>query len=547
MISQLIISNFAIIKDAELVLSDGLNVLTGETGAGKSLIIDSLNLVTGERGNRDLIRAGEKSARVEAVFSLPDGLLPEELGEEILLSRELFADGRNVCRINGRAATLAQLREVGSYIINIHGQQDNQNLLKQSSHMDFVDKYAGEELLGKLETYREIYSEQKRVKKEIETLEKDDGEKLKRLDTLRYWAEEIEMAQLVPGEDEELASRRDVLENAEKLEIAVNGAYDKLYGEDNSARDLLSVAAQLLQTAAGFDHTLEEAVEAVYDALYKAEDVAHGLASYRLNISGDAAELDEALDRIDLINKLKTKFGGSIDDINNYGKEREEEILAIETSDERLSELKGQFTRLSKDLEDAAADLHNVRAGVCAEIEKRVMDELSGLDMKNVVFKIDIAKCDYTQNGADHVEFMISTSPAEPVKPMVKIASGGEMSRICLALKTVLANADTVPTLIFDEIDTGVSGRAAIRIGERLRFLGRGKQVICITHLPQIAAMAQHHYLVEKELSEGAVTASVLELDGAGRINEVARIIGGDRVSDKTLQTAEEMINDFVE
>lgn len=547
MLSQLIISNIAVISKCDIMLSGGFNVLTGETGAGKSLIIDSLNLVTGERGSREKIRHGEKKAKVEALFLLSDAekqLIESEVGffegNEFVISREIFDDGRNVCKINGEMATVAGLKNIGHMLLNIHGQNDGQKLLSKSNHIEFVDSFA--ENGGLLAEYKNIYAKIKEAEKELESLKCDESEKLRKMDSIRFWLDEIDGADLVDGEEEELSAKLKIIKNAEKIKMSVMGAYDALYGGEVNACALLSGAANLLSDAAGCDEEISKKMDELSEILYRAEDIARDISSYGSGLEFDEGELAAAEERLYIISKLKTKYGNSIGEILSYADKLREELRAIEFSGEREAELLKEMEKLRSELSKCADALSAKRNSAAEKIERGVNEELKFLDMEKVKFGIVINKTDFTQNGTDSIEFMVSTNPAEDMKPLVNIASGGEMSRICLAIKTVLSDADGVGTLIFDEIDTGVSGRAAGKIGEKLLSLGDKKQVICITHLPQIAALGQSHYLIEKSFEDDSFKTNVHILDREERILEVARIISGDNIGESAKKAAEEMI-----
>ena len=544
MLSQLIISNIAVIEHCEVNMDGEFNVLTGETGAGKSLIIDSLNMVLGERGNRELIRHTAKKAKVEALFYLDgDALkgvseLVDDIREgELVLSRELYDDGRNVCKINGSLVTVATLREVGAQIVNIHGQHDGQKLLMQVNHIDYIDKFAKNDDI--LAEYENLYKEKRRLEKQLSEITTGEFERKQRLELLRYWVNEISDAALTAGEDEELSERRDKMRNFEKLRNCVSNAYDALYAGEGAVYEGLSGASASVDTASGYDKDLKPLAEELKDALYKIEDVSRELSSYSDSLEFDPYELEEITDRLDLIFRLKSKYGQTIEEILEHQEKCEREISLLENSEESAETIKIKLGEIDVNIKKTAAKLTESRKIAAEKMCKSVCRELAELDMEKVRFAVDISETDYSPNGRDRVEFTVSTNPAEPMKPLQKIASGGEMSRICLALKTVLSDADTVPTLVFDEIDTGVSGRAAQKIGEKMRKLGKKKQVIAITHLPQIAALGDKHYLIGKN----DFSTSVTLLDRESRITEVARIISGEQITLAAKKAAEEMLD----
>lgn len=550
MLSQLIISNIAVISKCEMTLSGGFNVLTGETGAGKSLIIDSINLVLGERGNRELIRHGEKKAKVEALFYLTDEekeMLQNEVGEfdgnDFLISREIFEDGRNVCKVNGEMATVARLRDIARHLVNIHGQNDGQKLLMKSGHIDYVDKFAeNDELISE---YKSLYGECAKIRKELEGLQNDEGEKLRRLDSVRFWLQEIESAELYEGEDEELSEKHKIIKNAEKLRMSVSTANDLIYSGEQNAYSYISGAVRSLTEAASYDSGLSEKLDELSEVLYRLEDIGRELSYYGNDMDFDMGEILAIEERLHLLQKLKSKYGNTIEEILKYADTLREEVETIEFSGEREKELRAQLSEKEALMQGVADTLSEKRKDAAEKITLGVMEELKFLDMEKVTFGIKVEKGEMGTSGQDKVEFLVSTNPAEPLKALTSVASGGEMSRICLAIKTVLAGADEVGTLIFDEIDTGVSGKAAGKIASKLRTLGETGQVICITHLPQIASKAQSHYLIEKNFEGNTFSTDVKLLGDAERVLEVARIISGDDISESAKKAAEEMIKNI--
>ncbi len=539
MLCRLAISNIAVIDKAEITLGEGFTVLTGETGAGKSLIIDAITMVLGGRTPRDIIRAGEKCAVAEAAFFCKHPMADET--DMLILRRELYQDGRNLCSINGKMVTVAGLREVGDTLLALHGQHDTEKLMHKASHLPLLDAFAKSE--DERESYRESYGERKRLLAEIEALESDDGEKLKRLDMLSFWIDEIEAAAPVEGEDEALEEKREYLRHSEKIRTAAMQGYNALCGEEGSARDYLSAAAKALDGASGFDPRLSAAAESIRDALYQAEETA-GVLMDISEEETDGQALEETESRLDVLNKLKSKYGGTISGVLAYLEEAKTERAQIETADERLALCRESLAKAEKKLEKAAEALSKKRQKAAKVLSEQVEQELAALDMAKVRFSVHTEKKEYGETGADSVEFFISTNPAEDLKPLSKIASGGELSRICLALQTVLAEgADFVPgTMIFDEIDTGISGRAAGKTGEKLRALAKKRQILCVTHLPQIAAKADAHFKIDKNETGKHFSTTVTPLAREGRAMEIARMISGDNVTEKTLETAEEML-----
>lgn len=539
MLCRLAIQNIAVIDKAEITLSEGFTVLTGETGAGKSLVMDAITMVLGGRTARDIIRAGEKRALCEAAFFCKHPLA-DETGM-LILRRELYRDGRNLCSINGEMVTVAALREAGESLLSVHGQHDTEKLMHKSQHLSYVDSFARTE--KELAAYAALYHEKKEILSEIAALMEDDGEKLKRLDMLRFWIDEIENAALCEGEEEILEEKRDILRHSEDIRLAAMKAYAALNGEDISARDLLSTAARALDAASGHDPRLMKAAETLRDALYEVEETAGTL----LDISEEETDrnaLDQAEERLDLIRKLKNKYGNSISEILQYAEEAKKEREKIETADETLVQLRARLTKVEEELLSAAAVLTEKRRKAGKTIAKKAEEELAALDMEKVRFSVEISPKGYGETGADSVEFFISTNPAEGLKPLTKIASGGELSRLCLALQTVLAEgaAEAPDVMIFDEIDTGISGRAAQKTGAKLRALAKKRQVLCVTHLPQIAARADAQFKIEKTMAGEGFSTAVTLLSKEERIREIARMISGDLVTEKTLETAEEML-----
>lgn len=547
MLTELVISNVAVISHAEIMLYDGFNVFTGETGAGKSLIIDSINMLLGERGQKELIRFGEKKAGAEALFTVSDEVkkLAEEIigefvGNEITISRELYEDGRNVCRINGALSTVSGLKQIAPLLINIHGQHDGQKLLDRSSHIVYIDSLAKNREL--LEEYREAFEKRKKLASELQELRDSKSESLKKLDLLKFWVEEIDAADLKPGEEEELTARRDIMRNSETLRSGAAEAYSALYGGENTAYELLSSAAARLGDCVLFDNALEGISSELSEALYGVEDAARELSSYLEGLDFDPAELAETEERLDLIRKLLTKYGSTVEEVLKYADDAREEIDKIEFSDVHEQKLEEDIKKANEKVYKLAGKISDRRKKAAEKLCAGVLKTLKELDMGNVRFEAKCEKTELTATGADKIEFLVATSSSQPLKPLQNIASGGEMSRICLAIKTVLSDADKVPTLIFDEIDTGVSGRAAQKIGDKMKSLGKEKQVISITHLPQIAAAAKHHYLIEKKLRGKDFETNVKLLGRDGRTEEIARIISGDSITDSARAAADEML-----
>jgi len=551
MLMKLHIKNIAVIDEVDVEFQKGFNVLTGETGAGKSIIIDSINMVLGERTSRDLIRSGEQKAVVEALFEIDSievinaicELGVEALSGEVLIYRDLNTDGKGNCRINGQMVTAGMIKEIAKLIINIHGQQDNQALLIPSKHTDFLDSYAG--IMPLRQQYKNIYDITGQIKNEIESFSLNEQEKERKIDLLQFQIDEIYSTQLKIGEEEQLVERKIFLNSASKISEVLESSRNVLYdgsGENSSVHDLLSKVVRDYSEIAGFDEKLQGFYSRLETICIDLDDVIYQIRDYADNIEFTSNELDSIEARLDSIYKLKRKYGGSISEILAYLDSIQDELEQITQSDERIHKLQKDLEQNLEKQEKIAQEIHLHRVDSAKTLEQKVMSELSDLDMNKVEFKVNIEKSGFNQNGYDNIEFLISTNIGDSLKPLSKIASGGEMSRIMLAIKSILADTDNVSTLIFDEIDTGVSGRAAQKIAEKIDKISRKKQILCITHLAQIASMAGTHFLIEKSVSDEKTKTSVLQLSLSEREDELARIIGGAKITDLTLQNAREML-----
>ncbi|MCG8502643.1 MAG: DNA repair protein RecN [Firmicutes bacterium] len=562
MLLQLHIKNVAVIDEVDISFEEGLNVLTGETGAGKSILIDAINMVLGGRISRDLIRSGEKKAVVEALYQFNTavvGDLLETLGikaeddHTLVISREITTSGRSVCRVNGCMVNLSVLKDIGCLIVNIHGQHDNQALLQWENHIDFLDKYAGKQFLALKKEYRHMFEEVSSIKGQIRKMTGDERERERKIDLLKFQLEEINQAKLQRGEEEEIDRQRLLLGNAEKLMTVTSNAYDTLYAGTQAGvavHDQLAEVLKSLGEVKQFDPKLEGYYIILEEVGYQLDELVHDLRDYRDQLEFDPDMLATLEQRMDLIYKLKRKYGSTIEEILAYRDRIQQEFEALSVSEETLKELGIRLEQYTKKLKSSAEALSRHRIEVAQNLQQKIMSELQDLDMAKTSFEVRIEKeydqsgdYKFSQVGFDKVEFLISTNPGEPLKPLVKVASGGEMSRIMLAIKTVLADTDEVNTLIFDEIDMGVSGRAAQKIAEKLSLVAYQKQVLCITHLPQIASMADHHYLIEKNVIDDKSNTNVHKLSVQHRKKELARIIGGAVMTDLTLKNAEEMIS----
>ena len=547
MLSLLHIENIAVIESADISFDQGFNVLTGETGAGKSIVIDAISAILGERAYRDMIRTGTNKASVRAVFTD----VPElswfadngvEYDPETIIQREIHLDGKNVCRVNGSLVSVSILRKLGIQLINIHGQHDSASLFDEDNHLSFLDAFGDNEVLRV--DYGEKYEAVAKLRREIDRMTMDEGEKLRRMETLKYQIAEIEKADLEAGEDEALEERRKILQNAEKLSNGMDTAVECLYGGDESdgAAGLLAQAEYALARLAKFSDSFGAMHERVADLMYQVQDVAEEVRDARDDLSYSADELEQIESRLDVIHKLRRKYGVTCEDILAYLDKAKKELDDIEFADDHLERLKKNLKKAEKAAWEAAKGLRKNRKETAVYMSERILTELAQLDMPRVQFSCEFTETDLTANGADTVAFYMSANAGEALKPMSKVASGGELARIMLAMKNVLAEKDQVNTLIFDEVDTGVSGRAAQKVAEKLRSVAAHKQVLCVTHLPQLAALANTHLLIAKSERDGRTYTSVTPLDIEGRKQELARIIGGTNITETTLKSAEEML-----
>lgn len=548
MLSLLHIENIAVIQSAEISFGQGFHVLTGETGAGKSIVIDAISAILGERAYRDMIRTGSNRAAVRAVFTeVPRFPWFEENGveydPETVIQREIYLDGRNVCRVNGSLVSVSILRKLGIQLINIHGQHDSAPLFDEDNHLSFLDAFADNESLRSV--YTEKYETVAKLRREIDRMTMDEGEKLRRMETLRYQIGEIEKAELEPGEDDRLEERRKVLQNAEKLSDGLNTATQCLYGGDDSdgAAGLLAQAEYALARLGRFTDSFQPLHERIADLMYQVQDAAEEVRDARDDLSYSADELETIEARLDTIHKLRRKYGVTCEDILDYLQKAKKELDEIEFADDRLERLKETLKKAEAEAWKAAQTLRENRKVAAKAMSQRILTELAQLDMPRVQFECTFRETELTARGADSVAFYMSANVGEALKPMSKVASGGELARIMLAMKNVLAEKDQVATLIFDEVDTGVSGRAAQKVAEKLRSVAMHKQVLCVTHLPQLAALAQTHLLISKSERDGRTFTTVTPLDLEGRKRELARIIGGSNITETTLKSAEEMLS----
>ena len=549
MLSCLQIENVAVIQKAEVHFQPGLNVLTGETGAGKSILIDSINAILGNRTSKDLVRTGASKAVIRASFAqIPDVVLDKleaagyERSAELLLSREITAEGKSSCRINGMPTTAAVLRELCGGLININGQHDSVGLLNPAHHLSILDDYAQNAKL--YQEYYVLYRSLVKVKKELDAMITDEAEKQRRIDLLSYQVQEIEEAGLTAGEEQILESRRKVLANASTIRDRVAKAHALLSGDDDTpgAVDLLGEASNAMDTAAQLDESLSGVSGTLMDLYYSAKDAAAELIDRLDAYDTNDAELDEIEQRLDLLYRLKRKYGDTVEDIIAFGQKAREELEQIQFSEQRHDQLQAEKLRLYGLAREKAEALTQTRLKAFDELNARITDTLQFLNMPGVRMTLHHARGPLASHGQDSVEFYISTNAGEAPKPLARIASGGELSRITLAIKNALADRDAVPTVIYDEIDSGVSGKAAGRIGEVLRQSAQGQQILCITHTAQIAALADCHLLIQKNVTNDRTYTEIHPLDTEGRVEALARLISGDHVTELSRANAREML-----
>ena len=549
MLSSLQIENVAVIQKANVHFEKGLNVLTGETGAGKSILIDSINAILGNRTSKDLVRTGAAKAVIRAAFeNVPPAVLDSlekagyERSEALLLSREITAEGKSTCRINGMPATAAILRELCGGLININGQHDSVGLLNPAHHESILDAYAQNRT--EYQEYYTVYRELVKIKRELDAQITDESEKQRRIDLLSYQVQEIEDAALTAGEEQTLESRRKVLSNASTIRDRIAQCYALLSGDDETpgAVDLLGEASNAVDAAAQLDGELSTSAGQLLDLYYNAKDAAADLIGRLDAYETNDAELDEIEQRIDLIYKLKRKYGDTVEDIIAFGQKAREELELIQSSQERVEHLQAEQHRLYVLAREKAETLTQTRLKAFEELNKRISGTLDFLNMPGVRMTLHHARGPLASHGQDSIEFYISTNPGDAPKPLAKIASGGELSRITLAIKNAMADKDAVPTVIYDEIDSGVSGKAASRIGEVLRQSAEGHQILCITHTAQIAALADCHLLIQKNIANERTYTEIHPLDEDGRVDALAHLISGDHVTELSRANAREML-----
>lgn len=553
MILELYMKNCALVEELRLTIDENLNILTGETGSGKSIIIDALGLCLGEKYDRSFLRKGSEKGIVEAIFSSESQHLKDvlekydiELDEDNLLviTRVIYNDGKSVARVNGRTLKLSVLKEIATTLIDVHGQHQNQALFNKETHLQFLDLFGESDLQDLKLDYKDMYKEYTRVKNALNVLteNKDDMQIQREIDLLKFQINEIESANLSKDEYEELLKQRDVFRNSEKIYSNLNLSYQNLYEGSVNAVDLIGSASKELSSIAEYDKVLSEYNENVERIMYELQDISREIRNYKESIDFEPYELEQIEIRIDEINNLKRKYGNTIEEIFEYYDKTKNRLDEILNRDEKVEELKREILRIEKVLNDKAEKLTQARQKVAYSLEEILLIELKSLNMKNVVFKVNFEESNFTLEGKDDIEFMISFNLGEDIKPIYKVASGGEMSRFMLAFKTILADIDQIDTLVFDEIDTGISGIAAQIVGEKLSQIAKKKQIICITHLPQIAANADTHYCIEKNTSNDRTFTNIRRLDRDQKRDEIARLIAGSNITEKTIEHASEII-----
>lgn len=553
MILELYMKNCALVEELRLQIDKNLNILTGETGSGKSIIIDALGLCLGEKYDRTFLRKDSDKGIVEALFFVENLKLKELLNENgfdieenlLLISREMHSDGKSIPRINNRVCRVSLLKEISSFLIDIHSQHQNQVLFNKDKHLEFLDLFGDKEIKNLKLDYQNIYKEYKNLIKELNNLtnNKDEFEIEREIDLIKFQLDEIDNANLDKDEFDELLKKREVYRNSEKIYSNLNLAYQILSNEDINAIDLIGNSVKELGSVSKYDENLEAYQNDLERIMYELQDISREIGNYKDNISFDPYEFQNIENRVDEINNLRRKYGDNIEDIFNYYDKINQKLEDILGKDEKIEFLKSEITKKEKILKNKASKLSLKRKEVSEDLESKLSEELHSLNMKNTVFKVNFEEIDFTKEGIDNVEFLISFNLGEDLKPIYKVASGGEMSRFMLSFKSILSDIDGIDTLVFDEIDSGISGIAAEIVGDKLKEISSKKQILCITHLPQIATKGDTHYLIEKHSDEKRTYTNIKKLDEKQRINEIARLIGGSSITDKTLEHAKEILS----
>ena len=536
MINTLHIENIGIIDDLSIELGEGFNVLTGETGAGKTLIIDSLQILAGGRFSKEMIRTGEPSSFVELSLFLPGRGFEDDT---VIISRETNLSGKNICKINGRLATVSELREFMKNVIDIHGQNDNQTILDKETHIEYVDRFAGDKLLSLHKEYEELYEKRNEIKQELKRNYGDEKEKQRKVALLKYQINEIDIAKLQPNEEEELNGKRKIILNSELIAENVKSAD---YNINETALEAVNTAVRSLEKISNLDEKYSKVLQELETVYYELEEAARDISSLNEDNNFDEEERNQIEERLDLIFSLKRKYGNSIEEILEYGDKIKQELYEIENLEEYTNKLKKDIKNIEEKMYDLADKMYKIRCDVAKKLDDKITAELIDLEMKNAKFHVNIKKTEeFNKNGLDKIEFLIATNFGDTFKPLIKIASGGEMARIMLGIKKVLADVDRVPVLVFDEIDTGISGVAANKVAEKLKAIAKSHQVLCITHLAPIAAKGDNNFYINKQIEDGKTKTRVKKLNKEEKIKEIARIATGE-ITEVSLKHAQHLI-----
>lgn len=552
MLQELSVKNFAIISSLQLEFQMGMTVLTGETGAGKSIIIDAMGLLTGGRGSSDYIRQGANKCTLEGLFSMPKSQelkqLLEELGIEteedsLVIQRDISASGKNVCRVNGRIVNITNLKRIGEYLVDIHGQNEHQELMQSERHIDMLDEFGGKKLLAVKEKYTRAYQEYRALEAKVRKRQKNEKEFAQRMDMLHFQSDEIASAQLVAGEEEQLLEERNKLNNFQKIADALTISYAALNGEDDSSLDKIGTSMNELASIESLDSEYKTLSDTVQNAYYLLQEASGDLSRLIDGLELDEGRLNEVENRLELIRQMKRKYGDSIETILSYYEEITKELAEADFLEGGTGDLEALLAEKQQAAHQQALTLRKERKRLAKELEQQILTELKELYLERTEFEVRFIELEHLQeNGLDGVEFYITTNPGEPLKPLVRVASGGELSRVMLAMKTIFSQTQGITSIVFDEVDTGVSGRVAQAIADKIYQISENSQVLCITHLPQVAAVADEHYFIEKEIVAGRTETSVRILSEKERVNEIARMLAGSEITKLTIEHAQELL-----
>ena len=552
MLQELSVKNFAIISSLQLEFQMGMTVLTGETGAGKSIIIDAMGLLTGGRGSSDYIRQGANKCTLEGLFSMPKSQelkqLLEELGIEteedsLVIQRDISASGKNVCRVNGRIVNITNLKRIGEYLVDIHGQNEHQELMQSERHIDMLDEFGGKKLLAVKEKYTRAYQEYRALEAKVRKRQKNEKEFAQRMDMLHFQSDEIASAQLVAGEEEQLLEERNKLNNFQKIADVLTISYAALNGEDDSSLDKIGTSMNELASIESLDSEYKTLSDTVQNAYYLLQEASGDLSRLIDGLELDEGRLNEVENRLELIRQMKRKYGDSIETILSYYEEITKELAEADFLEGGTGDLEALLAEKQQAAHQQALTLRKERKRLAKELEQQILTELKELYLERTEFEVRFTELEHLQeNGLDGVEFYITTNPGEPLKPLVRVASGGELSRVMLAMKTIFSQTQGITSIVFDEVDTGVSGRVAQAIADKIYQISENSQVLCITHLPQVAAVADEHYFIEKEIVAGRTETSVRILSEKERVNEIARMLAGSEITKLTIEHAQELL-----